>query len=176
MDRVTDPADPTRCKGASNDGQCRNVAEEGSDYCRAHGGRVEDSRRLYLLQKAKYRQRLAQLKDHEEIKSLREEIALCRMMIEERLNMVKTDTELLAAYSTVNSLLLTMERLIKTSHQIEQNLGALLAKPTVILLGQSIVQILIEELKGIPQYEERVDSITDRLFLTIEQATNEESK
>ena len=40
MQRVTDLADPRRCKGASLDGQCQNVAEEGSDYCRVHGGQI----------------------------------------------------------------------------------------------------------------------------------------
>jgi len=64
MQRVTDLADPRRCKGASVDGQCQNIAEEGSDYCRAHGGESQaPTRRLkqYLLTKAQDRERLAQL-------------------------------------------------------------------------------------------------------------------
>ena len=52
MQRVTDLADPRRCKGRSLDGQCQNVAEEGADYCRVHGGESRaPARRLkqYLL-------------------------------------------------------------------------------------------------------------------------------
>ena len=63
MQRVTDLADPRRCKGASLYGQCQNVAEEGSDYCRVHGGHDQaPARRLkqYLLTKAQDRERLAQ--------------------------------------------------------------------------------------------------------------------
>jgi hypothetical protein len=32
MQRVTDLADPRRCRGASVDGQCQNVAEEGAPW------------------------------------------------------------------------------------------------------------------------------------------------
>ena len=70
----------------------------------------------------------------------------------------------------------TLERLIKTSHQIEQNLGFLLSKPTVILLGQQIIHILIDELQGVDEYEQRIDRITGRMFDTIEEATNTEEE
>lgn len=178
MAKVTDPADPDRCKGTFSDGQCMNRASFGSDYCQAHGGQIARAEaaesRIYNLNKAQYRRRLAELKDHEEIKSLREEIALCRLLIEERFNKIQNDADLLAAYSTVNSLMLTLERLIKTTHQIEQNLGTLLSKPTVILLGQNLVQIINEELAGVEGYERIVDRTCERLFETIESTTNKD--
>ena len=179
MKRVTDPADPERCKGAAPDGQCWNRAEHGCDKCRAHGGKStaeEEELSVYRLRDPRYRRRLAELKGREEIKSLRDEIELTRILIEERFNMIKSETDLLVACSSLNGLMLTLERLMKTSHQLEQNLGVLLAKPTIIVLGQTIVTILIEELKGIENYESRVDRITDRLFATLEQTVNVESK
>ena len=135
MDRVKDPADPRRCTGAAPEGQCLNVAEPGCDRCRVHGGRdkeaVED-KRLCLLTKAQRRMRLAQLSEHEQIKSLRDEIALAGMLIEERFNKVKNDSDLISAFGPINMALLTVERLVKSAHTIEQNLGALLSKPTVL--------------------------------------------
>ena len=74
MQRVKDPTDPNRCTGAAPDGQCWNRAEPGSDRCCIHGGRdreAEQDKRLYLLTKAQHRVRLAQLSEHEQIKSLR---------------------------------------------------------------------------------------------------------
>ena len=68
MQRVTDLADPRRCKGASVDGQCQNVAEEGAEYCRVHGGKDQaPARRLkqYLLTKAQDRERLAQFAEND---------------------------------------------------------------------------------------------------------------
>ena len=99
MDRVKDPADPERCKAAAPDGQCRNRAEPGSDYCHVHRGKSnveEQDLALYHLTKAQYRRRLAELKGHEEVKSLRDEIALTRILVEERFNSIKNDADLLA--------------------------------------------------------------------------------
>ena len=175
MKRVNDLADPRRCKGAAPDGQCQNFAEEGSDYCAAHCGKSNlpaIQTRQYLLAKADFRKRLAELGDHEDIKSLRDEIALARMLIEKRLNMVQTDNDILAACGPINQLLLTVERLVKSAHQIETNLGVLLARKSVLRLGQQICQIITEELEGIENYEEIVDSIINRIIETIKRANN----
>ena len=174
MPRVSDPADPNRCKGATREGQCWNGADLGSDYCHGCGGRrgdndaaLENQKKQYHLTEARYRTRLAQLSEHSDVKSLRDEIALTRVLIEARLNLVKTDADLINACGQLNSLLLTVERLNKSAHSIEQSLGVLLARDTVLRLGQSIVEILADELKGLPDHEAIIDRITERLFGTI---------
>ena len=63
--------------------------------------------------------------------------------------------------------LLRVARLVKSAHSIEQNLGALLSKPTVLALGQSISQIIVEELEGIDDYEAIVDRINHRIVEAI---------
>jgi hypothetical protein len=174
---VDDLADSDRCMGACRDGQCRNKAEHGDDYCCYHNGvstEREEKDGLYYLTQARHRIRLAQLKDHEQVKSLREEIALARILVEDRWNQIKNESDLMAACPMLNALLLTLERLIKSSHVIEQNLGVLLAKPTVILLGQNIVNLLIQELKQIEGYEEIVDRITNKMFTAIESVVNKD--
>jgi hypothetical protein len=173
---VTDLADPHRCKGAIPSGQCLNRAAEGSEYCLAHNGvdrAPARNLRQYLLDKAHDQARLAQFAEHEEIKSLRDEIALARMLVERRWNMVQTDTDLLAACGTLNTLLLTIERLVKSCHQIEQSLGALLARQSVIKLGQQVCQIIIDRLEGIPNYEEIVDGIIQDIIATIKKTDAE---
>ncbi len=84
-----------------------------SDYCQACGGRsLAPARRLrqYLLAKAQDSTRLAQFAEHEDVKSLRDEIALARMLIERRFNLIKDDADLIAACGSLNTLLLTVER------------------------------------------------------------------
>ena len=102
VQRVTDLADPHRCKGSKPDGQCQNVAEEGSDYCRAHGGESQAlARRLkqYLLTKAQDRERLAQLAENDALKTLREEVIVALGQLERRLSLAnRSDAEFLAAY------------------------------------------------------------------------------
>jgi hypothetical protein len=180
MERVTDPADPERCQGAAPDGQCWNRAEHGTHKCRAHGGKStaeQEELGIYRLKNARYRERLAQMRGsrHEDVKSLRDEIRLTRILIEERYNAINSDTDLIVSCPAISNLLLTLERLMKTSQTLEESLNVLVSRSSIIVLGKEIVTILIEELRGIEDYEDRVDRITDRLFVTLEQTANVES-
>lgn len=180
MHRVTDLADPNRCKGAAPEGQCLYLAMTGSEYCKAHGGSHNKDlaeTQSYLLTQADYKRRLAQLQvQSEPIRELKDAIALTHMLIEKRFNLIKDDNDLLAACGPLNALLLTMERLVKSAITLEQNLGALLAKPTVLNLGQTIVTIIIDELAGVEGYEDRVDRITSRMLQSISLSANTEAK
>jgi hypothetical protein len=99
----------------------------------------------------------------EELKSLREEIALARAMIERRLNLVESDADFLQACGTVNTYLLTLERLISSCHKLEVNLGALLSKGAIVSLAQEMVGILMDELEHIDGYEQIVDRVSNRM-------------
>ena len=177
MGRVKDPADPRRCKGAAPDGQCMNRALPGSEYCQYHGGRdltEEFEQKGYWLSKAQERTRLASLSDQlEPVKELRDLIGIQHMLIEKRWNSIKNETDLLQACGPLNSLIQGMERLINTCHKMEQNLGQLLAKQAIYGLAKRMVEIIVEELEGIENYEEIVDTITTRLIDTVQGAGNE---
>lgn len=176
MRRVTDMADPHRCQANAPDGQCRNRAEHGSKYCRAHCGRdmqPAEDRRGFLLAKAGDQVRLAQLSDEmEPVKELRDVIALQHILIERRYNLIKNDNDLLAACGPLNQMIVSMEKLISSAHKIEQNLGELLARGAVLGLAKSMCQIVIDELEGIDDYEIIIDRITQRLVDTVRQADN----
>jgi hypothetical protein len=180
MKRVTDLADPNRCKGSAQDGQCQNRAEHGSEYCCVHGGKSlqeAEDKRGYLLAKVEERTRLAKLSDDlEPVKELRDLISLQHMMIERRYNAVTNDGELLAACGPLNQMLLTMERLINSCHRIETNLGELLARHAVLALAKEMVAIVIDELEEVDDYEIIVDRITQRLIDTIRNANNVQEK
>ncbi len=180
MERVTDPADPNRCKGATSTGQCDFIAEHGSEYCRAHGGRdlqPAEDKRGYLLAKAQDASRLATLSDElEPVKELRDAISLQHMLIEKRYNLIKDDGDLLAACGPLNAMLMTMERLVNSCHRIQTNLGQLLARQAVLTLAKKMVEIVIDELEGIEDYEITVDRITQRLIDTIRNASNEQQE
>ena len=110
--RVYDPDDPRRCKKSTAKEQCWNQAVPGSDYCPAHGGTsggLSRDKRMYLLSKAAERARLAQLAEHEQIKSLREEIALVRMMVERRFDAIQNENDLIAAFGPLTQAALRTE-------------------------------------------------------------------
>lgn len=178
-DHFVEPGDPSQCEGSFSGGQCRHRAEPGDRFCKGCGGKNQlalKSRRQYLLKDTRSATRLAELAEHEEIKSLREEIGLARVLLERRFNMIQSDADLLAACGPVNVMLLTIERLVKTSHQIETNLGVLLTRNTVLRLAQAMCEIVIEEIQSVPGFEAIVDRLSTRLLSTVLQAKNDDAK
>jgi hypothetical protein len=175
MDRVTDPADPERCQGIAPDGQCRNKREPGFDRCfvctRGQSMALVNETQLYNLAEARHR--LAQLAEHDPLHALREAIALSIRLTEKRFNLIANDAEFLRAYGEINMLLLTRERLVKSAHVIEQELGVLLGKPTVLRLGQLVIHFASEELKAIPDYSNVMERISDQIFQAITAASND---
>ena len=176
MQRVTDLADPRRCKGASVDGQCRNVAEEGSDYCRVHGGKDQaPARRLkqYLLTKAQDRERLAQFAENDALKTLREEVVVELAQLERRLSLAnRSDAEFLAAYPEVEKSLKLLAELKKSNLSLEEKSGATLSREQSFALVRRVIEVLVDELQGIPDYQQVVDRITERILAMVERAGN----
>lgn len=180
VNEALDPSDPNRCQATYAEGQCSKLALPGRKFCRQHSGGAaphDQEKQAYLLSRAEYSKRLAELEAHQEpVRELQRAIALTHMLIERRLDACKTDQELMAACGPLNQLVLTMERLVKSAVQIERDLGALLSKTAVLNLAQQLVQVLIEELRDIPDYEHVVDRVIGRLFNTITVTTNSEQK
>lgn len=169
MRLVSDPADPNRCQGTAPKGQCMQKAVEGSKFCESCGGSnkiaEKEQLRSYLLTQVDSARRLAQLQDsHDPVRELRDAIALTHLLIERRMNLIQTDADLMVACSSLKGLIETMDRLVNSATRIEQHLGQLLSKQTVLNLGQVVVNILIDELDGVPQYEAIIDRITHKLL------------
>lgn len=175
VQRVTDLADPHRCKGSKPDGQCQNVAEEGSDYCRCCGGESQaPARRLkqYLLTRPQDCERLARLDDPEGFKSLRDEVVIATGMLERRLNLARSDAEFISMFPQVEKFLGRVESLKKSSFFLEQKSGAMLSRAAAFRLMQETMKVVAEELEGIPGYEEIMDRIIDRLGPVVEHASD----
>lgn len=176
LQRVTDPADPQRCKAPTAKGQCFNLAEEGSQYCLAHGRPSlgpSPTKRMYLLANLQSRTRLGELAEHDAVKSLREEIAITRMMIEKQFNQIKTDDDWQLKWPAIQQGILTVHKLVKDCHVIEQNLGVMLTKQALMALVSRICQIIIEKLEGVEGYEEIANDVARELVALVSGATNE---
>jgi hypothetical protein len=123
--RAEQPNDPNRCQATTRSGQCTNLAIEGQIYCNYHlrnrDAEDEQSLRAYILTDPVTARAAGRHSQVEELKSLREEIALARAMIERRLNLVESNADFLQACGTVNTYLLTLERLISSCHKLEVN-------------------------------------------------------
>jgi hypothetical protein len=163
--------DPTRCQHTCRSGQCQNLAVEGHDRCAIHLGdpdyEAKKALRAYVLTNTDIAERAGRHTRVEELKSLREEIALCRSLVERRLDMIESNADFLAACGQVNTLFLTLEKLITSCHRLEVNLGSLLSKAAILDLAKEIVGILMDELEHIDGCEAIVDAVSERIIATI---------
>jgi hypothetical protein len=135
---------------------------------------IEANRQQYLLTDPRFQTRLAQLGTADEIKSLRDEVAIARLLVEERLNKIKNDQDLFSACGSINALLLTIEKLVSRSHILEQNLGQLYHRSTIIQMMQAFVEIVDEEVRLLEGGVGAIDRIVERIYGFAQQARNTE--
>jgi len=166
-ERVTDESDPRRCRAVTRVGQCYMVSVAPSNYCPAHGGcralnyakKVEI--RNYRL--AKYQARLGELAESQSVKSLRDEIGVLRILVEERMNACQDTHDLMMHSSVLSDLIARIEKLVSSCHRIEASLGALLDKTQAIQLGHEIVEIISRHVSD----EDALDAISGEIILSI---------
>jgi hypothetical protein len=127
-----------------------------------------------LLAKARDRARLAMLSESDHIKSLRDSIGMARLMLEETWNAAgSTDAERQLMFSKVRLYKADMERTIKLCFELEERLGSLLSKPTLLRVGRQICEALVKRLANRPGYEQVVDVLIDDVSTIIQEARNE---
>jgi ribosomal protein L29 len=169
MENITRVADdsPDRCQATMKTGQCTGKKIPGSDYCKMHGGaKMEDQQKIAGLrnyQLTKFQARIQQLGDSSEIKSLRDEIAILRMIMEERLNQCKDTMDLIYQSGPISDLVLKIERVVTSCHKLELSSGSLLDKQAIMQFGTELVSLINEEIKD----EILVSRISNKIFETI---------
>lgn len=143
--KVTNPADPRRCQALVANGQCPFRAEEGISLCGMHKARSDMNReenetRLYRL--SKWQGRINQIADHDKVKSLREEIGILRITLEEIMNICTDSATLLIYSSKIADLVTRIEKIVSTCHRLESSTGMLLDKTAALNLAMKVVEII----------------------------------
>lgn len=123
-------------------------------------------KRLFMLKNAEDQAKLTQLREHPRAKSLRDDIALNVLLITSRLDAIK-DEDLVHQATGLNQQLRTLEKLIRSAHDIEQIVGTLLSRETTHQIGHTISEILADELAHLPNQEDLADKIMNRLIATL---------
>lgn len=154
-ERVQEPDDPRRCQAVvQSHGQCWNKAVDDCTTCLAHGGAAQNrlnekaDAKMYTL--GKWRAKASKFQDHDKIKSLREEIGILRMMIDERMSYCKTETDLLLWSGPLADMIMKVEKLVASCTKLETHLGGILDKTQALQLGQEMVEIIGKHLDMIP--------------------------
>lgn len=146
-ERIDRMDDPNRCQCVTTRGQCTNKALEGSKFCGAHGGNkaqeATEKANLSGYRLAKYQNRLREFSDSDKIKSLRDEIGILRILIEERFNFgCKNDMDLLLQSGPLSDLIMKVEKLVTSCDRIESKLGLMMDKTQIMQLATEVVEII----------------------------------
>lgn len=144
--RVTELYDPDRCQCSTSVGPCPYKALKGEIFCPMHSGggiahrqRKEKMRNYRLSQ---WSARVNEFSDNTEIKSLREEIGITRMMLEQIVTQCKTPLELVSNSGKIADITTRIEKLVSTCHRLELQNNQLLDRGAVLNISMSIVEII----------------------------------
>lgn len=149
-----------RCQQVTPQGQCRNKILEGANlpFCKAHIGghtRNVEGKNKKMLQLAIWQNRVDELGEHSNVKSLREEIGICRLMLEKFVSTCQNDNELLIASSKISDLVLRIEKLVVSCHKLERSTGALLDKSAILRVAADIVETIADSINA---FNDRLDA------------------
>lgn len=138
-------------------GQCPNESimlpdETYGTRCIAHGGNKQvqsaNAKAVRVYRIGEYQQRLEEHADNINIKSLREDIGVLRILLETRLNKIKDDTDLLLQSSAISDLVLKIERLVMSCHKLEGSMKQLVDRAAIIQFASEIIEVIGSILEG----------------------------
>lgn len=137
-----EPDSPDRCQAMTPKGQCALQAVPNSKYCIIHGGQnVANSEAKQALKNYRlgvWRARVADFTESEDVKSVREEIGILRLMMEERLNSCNSVPELLLQSHALCDLATRIERTVLTCHKLEAQMGQLMDKQAILRFAAKV--------------------------------------
>ena len=162
-ERVEDD-DPRRCQHViPSRGQCNFVSVEGTHLCIMHGGKAQAAQKekkvLNNYRILKYQERIEEKSSSAQIKGLRDEIAILRMLIEERLNSCHDSHDLLLYSGPISDLVMKVDKVVNSCNRLEVQLGAMLDKTQALQFSAEIVEIVARFVED----EDILASISDEI-------------
>jgi len=144
---------------------------DGSEFCKKHC-KEADRIRSYRLSDPDARQRFDHLANSEALETVRDEVVLLRLLIDERYALAETKADKINAFSVIHPALSTLNKLVESLGKLERQADLVLGREALEKLGDDIVTILIEELTDVDGYTEIVDRVASRLATTIAESHN----
>jgi hypothetical protein len=155
--------DPKRCQGTAKNGQCpyESVGDTGFCMMHAQAGRLKlaEQKAIRNFQLSQWQARVNKFADNDQIKSLREEIGIIRLLLENLMLLCRDENDLLLNTGKIADLVTRLEKLVGTCHRLELQNSELLSRSDLILLAQQIVNKISEHITD--------DQIMEKLGLEI---------
>jgi len=138
---VTDDLD--QCQSVTNHGQCIRHREPGSKFCEVHGG---NSPALAMMKKSANIYRIQANTSGKDELSLRQEIALQRVLTEELWRAGESSAELVLNAPALTAMLLSTERLVSSCTKIEAQLGNHLTEEQAQAFASEVLKVITEHI------------------------------
>lgn len=155
--------DPSNCCIVPN---CNRLPHDGTDHCLKHGSHhytnaVDKATvRSYMLNR--WDSRMARFHGAENLKSLREEIAISRLTLEGILNRCSSEFDLLVYSVKISKMVDTIRALVVDCNRLEDKLGYTLDKGAILNLSEQLVVILANVVP-----EEKMVEVADQIVNAI---------
>jgi hypothetical protein len=154
---------PKRCQAVSAGvGQCPYLAVPGFQYCKMHHGQEHAAARRkekHQYNLGKWQARIEEFEDHEQIKSLRSEIGITKMVLEAVVNKCEDAHDLMINSSKISELVSKIEKLVPLMQKMEDHAGITLDKAAVLQLADRIAAIMADYLEDPDHKAECADRI-----------------
>jgi hypothetical protein len=177
MKRVAYPEQPDRCTQVVRDAKCVNIAVEGGSKCLAHGGHKElesqrnASLRMYRL--GQWQARNKEMLQHPNIKTLREEIGILSILLEERFAQCQGDRfNILLQAGPISDLVLKIEKVVSSCHKLEASMGEHIEKSQLLLFASEVVAIISDVVTD----QDQLDQISFRILDLVNRQTPQDTR
>lgn len=143
--------DPWRCSATMSRGQCMNKATTLGGTCLCHGGnnavQAAEKREIRNYKLLRFQKQLERHADSPRLKSLNDEVAILRMLLEEQLNQCADASDLILNSHLISDLVVKLEKLVKSCHSLESSLGHLMDKQAILTFASSVIGVIADEIK-----------------------------
>lgn len=144
--RIESDNDPERCDGLDSLGQCRYKAIRGTTKCPRHAfNKQTEAKKQEVLANyrlRKWNDRVLAFVNSDGLKSLREEIGITRMVMEEIINKCEEPSDVLIYADKIHHCSNNIKDLIVACQKLEERNGLLLDKAAVVSLADQMVKII----------------------------------
>ena len=169
-----EPDAPNRCQTVNSKGQCQNEAVEGGTNCLAHGGnkQLESIAKAGLrnYRKSVWLARIGQHADNPGIKSLREEIGILRIILEERLTHCDTPLKLMMESQSIADLVMKVDHVVTSCHKLEDKLKLVVDKSQLI----HFASVVVDAIASIVTDERMMEAISTAIVSAIDEVGKDE--
>jgi len=160
-----------QCEHTGPHGQCSHPKVDGSDYCARHS-KESDRIQGYRLSSPELRKQFEHFEQSDLLETVRQEISLLRALINDRLNMLDSPAERIAAFQSVAPQLVAVVKSLETIVKLEHQTNVVLGKDALRSLAQEIIKILTEELVEVPDHDSIIDRVAKRIASAIAKSHN----